>query len=246
MNENICLCYSKGKGFYTRNCFECDDSVFRVYDSKGYRTTNIEVPETEINIKIASNFGYGANSYLFATIHKSGTQILDFSIDKIGMLNHNSINEISVQPEDWNSLLESIALTCNGQNTNSRLTGAIRYIDELNKVLNAESIEIVNKQSGSPTIWEGEFLVTLLVGDRLRDLMEGLRIANIEDEVINEHILTLCSRFVRNLKHLDINPEDSRVIRLAETLTCICEYMKGHNAELDFMLLFLNDYKQGS
>ena len=240
MNQNICLCYRPDKGIYVENCHECADTIFIVYDTKGYKTTRIDLPDENFTIWIYSNFRYGSKSYLFAQIEFNGKSLLDFDKNKIRVLNKCSITNFCVVAEDWEKLLYKIASAYNNKTSNACPSTAISYINELIETLDHNSIDIRGYlNNGEPVKWDDKFLVSLLVGDKIVDLLKGLSETETENEILTKRILELCELFLQNLKSIEIDLTDKRTVRFSETINCICKFMNTHGAGLEFLKYFL-------
>lgn len=239
MNQNICLCYNTEKGFHTQNCYSCRDTIFTTYDTKGFKKTTIDMPTEGIKINIRSNFRFGIQSYLYAQIEYKDKLILDFSKDQIRVVNNSSVMKFCAPTEDWETLLKKIAIACKNATSDVCPTSAIGYVDELCKILNSDHVEIKRAfHDDTSSMRNGKFLTMLLVGDKLRDLFDGLDEAKMEDEVLTEHLLSLCRLFLCNLKSINIDFEDKRTIRIAQTLNYICKFLIVHDAEIEFLKFF--------
>lgn len=164
---------------------------------------------------------------------------MDFSLEQIQILNHSSVKRFSVLPEDWMGLFTKIITAYNCNDRTQYHIEAIRYINELGKVINSDSIEIKSVFHDKETVkWDDISSLTLLIADKLRDLLDGIKVGRIKDDILTEKILGVCRIYIKNLMRIELNPEDSRTIRFAKTLTDICIFMAEHNAELDFLMNF--------
>ena len=136
MNKNICLCYNADKGFYIQNCHSCSEAIFTTYDTIGRK----QEPAGNFNIRIESKFNSDSNSYLYAEIEYNGRQLLDFAKDKILVLDNCSVTKFSVPSEDWDELFKKIVDAYSNKTSNACPTSAIRYVDELCKILNSVTL----------------------------------------------------------------------------------------------------------
>lgn len=238
MNRNICLCYTDDLGLHTREFMDCDNSIFVTHNIKGRKTHTIEIPDGHHKVQIHSNFNFGQRSYLYATIERDGRSLLEFENDKIGVLNHGSVTEFTACTEDWETLLKKIVVACNTL-PNICPASAIKYVDELGKILTEETINVKGAyHNETPSTWKDKFLVTLHIGTKIRDLIEGLKVADLEDEILTERLLGVCELFMQNLKELDIAPDDRRLPQLAAALGAACDFMATHGHELQLLKLF--------
>lgn len=239
MNQNICLCYRPDKGLYVENCDECADAIFSVYNTIGYKTYPIDLPDENVKICIESNFKYGSRSYLFARMKFNGKSLLDFDKRKIYVLNNCSITNFSASVENWGELFLKIISAYNKRTSNACPSAAITYINELITTLRSSEVDVRSNLSNErPVKWSTPFLITLLVGDKIVDLLNGLYEAVIVDENLTGRILELCELFLQNLKSIDINLADIRTVRVAEALNYICQFMNNNGARLEFLKYF--------
>lgn len=93
-----------------RYCHNCNNSVFNAYDKPGWKNTTISCGDFRVIIR--ANFGYQGASYLQATIEKGGRLILDFSLDKLYVLNNSSVSAFSAKTEYLESLFPKIESAC--------------------------------------------------------------------------------------------------------------------------------------
>lgn len=209
------------------------------YDVSGFKTTPIEIPDKEIKIIICSNFNYGKQSYLYALIKCKGYPLLDFSKEKIRILNNSSLSMFSVTSGDWETLYRKIVRACNESIPKVCPVSAIEYVDELNRILENDYVEIKGVYHESKTIkWETNLLVSLLVGDRLIDLIDSLQRAQIEDEVLNEHILLVCRHYLHKIKEVNVDVSDNHTNRLAKALNYVCNFMLNHGKGIEFLTYY--------
>ena len=239
MNRDICLCYNRENGLVSTKFCRCDDAIFITHDIKKRRTDSFSIPDKNLTIHIMSNFNNGENSYLYAQIEHNGQPLLDFDKRKIRILNHSSIVQFSVIAEDWATLLNKIAYACNHHVPDVCPSAAISYVDELYSILNNDSVEIQSTWVSDKKNWEGKLLTTLLVAIKLKDLLVWLINVNLEDEVLSEHILPLCSRFLKNLKEIGVISSRSYMESFTKTLKYVCDFMMDHGAGVEFLQYFL-------
>ncbi len=240
MKQNINLCYSKEKGLFIGDPYkDINESIFEIYDYKGYKTILTEIPDEKIDIRINSNFHYDRKSYLYAEIKCNNHFWLDFSTEQLRILWNSSVTKFSVASEDWQALFNKIVNAYKTYKTTVCPIMAIRYVDELGKLFDETPIIFrAALHEENSIIWDGNCVSALYATDKLQDLLNGLQSANIDDEVLTTHILNVCHKFLRRLKQLDFKPTDPRTIRFAETLSSVCDFMVKHNAGIDFLMLF--------
>ena len=90
------------------------------------------------------------------------------------------------------------------------------------------------------TKWEGEFLVELHVGRKMRDLLRGFKFVNTSDSVVIEHTLNLCRKYIVKVKSLVLDYDDSRVSQISETLMLIHQFMCENKAGIEYLNLLLD------
>lgn len=164
---------------------------------------------------------------------------MDFDKRKIHVLNNYSVTNFSACVEDWGELFSKIISAYNHKTSKVCPSDAITYINELITTLGSSTVDIKSNLSEErPAKWSDPFLITLLVGDKIVDLLNGLYEAGIEDEILTGHILEICELFLQYLKSIDINLADSRTVRVAKALNCICQFMNNNGAGLEFLKYF--------
>ena len=139
------LCFSKENGLYTRVISESeqsDDIIYRPHGYYGYVSDEIDIPETNLHIQIDSNFGYGNMAYLSATLTYKGKVVLGFDTNKLYVLRHSSVSDLSVSLYDWNSLFEAIISAYKQALTGRYQTSSIEYIEEIGDVLDKKEIMV--------------------------------------------------------------------------------------------------------
>lgn len=236
MDINYCLRYNEEKGLFLGKCLKCDDSIFSAYDKSGWVTRRFDVPNTGISIRIESNFNYGDRSYLYAVITKNQNLVLDFSIDKLYVLNHSSVSEVVVDSKDWKALFTKIVDLCKNYNENVCPTSAIRYVDEILNILESETVNVKCSFHKKESVkWDGYLLTTSYGGNKLKDLLDSLENSEIDDDVLTEHILKACKVFIRKIKNVKVDTEDRRMKKLAEALYRVIGFMMDNDEELDFL-----------
>lgn len=231
MDYVICLCYSSEKGFYTKcsssSCGE-DEVIFRPHEQAGFRTHKITIPEAQIEIKISTNFGYGSMSYLIATISKEEIPILDFSAEKLCVLNNAGVQNIVVKPRDWNDLFLQIINTISGYRTEKYYNAAKAYMAELCRMNQAQSIEVKRQIHIEKTSkWDTSLLVLLRVSDCLRNLLSQLMAAHMDREDITNESISLCRQYLSVLatKYPLLNHSDTRMPQIEDALYTVHQYL---------------------
>lgn len=240
-----CLCYSKENGLYTKRLAENNSPeylLFRPHGYAGWHNDTITIPEKNINIHIRSNFGYGNKSYLKAIIEREGRTLLDFDINKLPILNNCSLGSFDVPIYEWDMLFKKIISAYNDSFSDKFTTSAIAYIDKIGQMLNQEEISIKGVfHQERQTIWNGNFLISIYTSKKLCDLLNGLELANCGDDIVINHTIALCCKFIQNIQTQDIDMDDSRTSQLSETLYIIHSFMYKHNAGIEFFNLFVNN-----
>ena len=193
----MCLCYSEGEGLCIKRISDGESSEELLYRPQGYVgfvNDKIAIPGQDIEIEIQSNFGYKSASYLRATFKRGEQYVLDFDLSKLNILNNCSIKTFDVPLYDWNGLFSKLIKAYKESSIESYTTSSIAYLEGLNEMLDKEAVVIKgNLEEKNSTKWEGDFLVELYVGRKMRDLLRGFKFANTSDSVVIEHTLNLGS-----------------------------------------------------
>ena len=238
MEQNMCLCYTKEKGiFIGHRCKDHQTMIFEPYDCKGYKIVPVVISDENIELSISSNFHYDRKSYLYADIKCNNRPWLDFSTEQLRVLWNCSVTRFSVASEDWLALFSKIVDAYKTYKKATYFTKAIRYVEELGQLFGEYPIRIKTAMHENKFMeWDGKSVCALYVTDKLHDLLNGLHVGCIEEEVLSDHILNVCRIFLRSLKRLNLSSSDPRTIRFASTLRCVCEFMAKHNAEMEFLM----------
>lgn len=239
-----CLCYSQEKGFYTRCLLENEeheDLIYRPHGYYGYVSDHIDIPKANLHIQINSNFGYYSRSYLNAKLTYKGKIALDFNLDKLPILNHCSIMSLSAHEYDWNTLFMKIT-DAHKQILSGKIQPiSISYIDKVGEMLTQKIINVKSTFAQKDyTKWGSDFLLTLHVGNKIRDLIEGICLADLKDELITNHLLDLCQKYVSKVVALNINLSDSRAPQISDTLLSIHNFMTKNKVGVNYLRIILN------
>lgn len=234
MDYVICLCYSSEKGFYTKYssapCGE-DDVIFRSHEKRGYQDHRITVSEaeTKIEINISTNFGYGHVSYLLTTISKNGLPILDFSTEKIYVINHEDVQTFVAPPKDWSNLFMQIINAIHNFQSEQYYAAAKKYVDELSKIAQTQSLTIKRfLYSGeSPTRWNKKSMILLVMSDRINNLLGQLMSAKVDRRDLISTCIELCQQYLKaiakNYPLFDLS--DSRASRIEDALLIVHQFL---------------------
>lgn len=239
-----CLCYSDKYGLYTDKIPDGDNPeelLYRPHGYSGYVNNKIEIPDRNIEITILSNFGYGSASYLRASVNFGNRRILDFDLSKMYVLNNCSITTIDVPTYNWNLLFEKIIDAYNTASLGVLTTCAIAYIDELSDMLDREVIFVkgyMDKEKSTP--WDKTFLISLHAGKKIQDLIKGLEVAEVSDPTVLKYAIDLCRKYIKRIKKLPLDYEDSRISQLSETLLLVHKFMFEKQAGIEYLGLLFN------
>lgn len=237
------LCFSKEKGLYTRIIFDgeqTDDIIYRPHGYSGFVSDVIDIPQSDFHIQIESNFGYGNKAYLKATLTYQGKVVLGFDTDKLYVLMHSSVSFLSVLVYDWDFLFDSIISAYKNALSGHYPTSSIAYIEEISDMLDKKEIWIRKTfEKEESTKWEGEFMVTLHAGGKLKDLLEGFDKAAQMDNVISKHLLNLCRKFVLKLTSLSLDLGDNRTSQISECLIPVHQFMCKNKAGSEYLGMIL-------
>jgi len=246
-NKNLytkCLCYSDKYGLYTDKIPDGDNPeelLYRPQGYAGYINNKIEIPDRNIEITILSNFGYGSASYLRAAVKFGNRRILDFELSKMYVLNNCSITTIDVPTYNWNLLFEKIIDAYNTASLGVLTTSAIAYIDELSDMLDSDVITVkgyIDKEKSTP--WDGAFLISLHAGKKIQDLIKGLEVAEVSDPTVLKYTMNLCRKYIKKMKTLPLDYEDSRISQLSESLLFIHKFMCENEGGTEYLNMILD------
>ena len=231
-NKNMyknCLCYSSKYGLYTETIPEGnnpEELLYRPHGHTGYTINKLSIPGRNIDITVLSNFGYGSASYLRAAVNFGNRRVLDFDKSKLHILNNCSISTLDVPVYSWDLLFEKIIDAYNRASLDNLTTSAIAYIDELSDMLDRDEVSIKgNIDKEKSTQWDGIFLISLHVGEKIQDLVKGLEVAEVSDPTVLKYAMNLCRKYVLNVKTQTLDYEDSRTSQLSESLLFVHKFM---------------------
>lgn len=240
----LCLCYSQEKGLYTKRFAENEDSeelLYRPHGYVGFVNDPIAIPSQGIEIEIQSNFDYRSASYFRATIKKEDQYILDFDLSKLSILSNCSVKTFDVPLYDWDRLFSKLIKAYKESSTETYTTSAIAYLEGLSEMLDKNEIIIKgNLEAKNSTQWKGDFLIELFAGKKIRDLLRGFEIAGTPDQIVVEHTLSLCTKYIRKVKLLDLDFSDSRVSQISDSMMFIHKFMCENEAGIEYLSLILD------
>jgi hypothetical protein len=244
-HHDCSLYYSDSKGLYSsKNTFPLSTGI--IYQSHGYKGYHHDIIEVNgLKIKIDSNFGYDNRSYLRASVEMNGQRLLDFDTSKLFILHNCSIATFDVKPYEWNTLFDKIIVATNNFIPKFFSKQSIAYTEKLREILNSDSVKIKGTfMNEKEYVWNGDFIVTLLVADKITDLINGFRLSQVNDKITIEYTLKLCREFLAKLRIIDADITDSRTKRLSDTLFLIHEFMYENDCGLDFFSAFVGEKKK--
>ncbi len=238
-----CLCYSESEGLCIKRIPDgesTDELLYRPQGFVGFVNDKIVIPGQDIEIEIQSNFGYKSASYLRATFKKGGQYVLDFDMSKLSILNNCSIKTFDVPLYDWDSLFSKLVYAYKESSIEAYTTSSIAYLEGLDEMLGKSEVVIYgNLEETKSTKWDGDFLVDLYVGKKIRDLLNGFKIANTSDSVVVEHTLNICRKYIGKVKLLVLDYSDSRVSQISDTLMLIHQFMCENKTGIEYLNLLL-------
>lgn len=239
------LCFSKENGLYTRiisDGEQADDIIYRPHGYYGYVSDGINIPRSDLYIQIDSNFGYGSMAYFSAKLTYKGKVVLDFDTDKLYVLRHSGVSDLSVSLYDWNSLFELIISSYKQALSGHYQTSSIAYIEGISDMLDKNEIMVRNTfEKEDPTKWEGDFLITLHAGRKLKDLLEGFDQAAQIDNIIVQSLLNLCRKYVSKVASLSLDLDDTRTSQMSECLIPVHQFMCKNNAGAEYLGIILSE-----
>lgn len=240
----LCLCYSQDKGLYTKKLSENeepDELLYRPQGKVGFVNDKFAIPEQDVEIEIQTNFGYRGASYHRATFKKGDLYILDFDLSKLNILNNCSITTFDISLYDWDGLFYKLVNAYNKSSIEAYTTSSVAYLEGLSKMLDKNKVILKGNIEDQNSIqWEGDFLVALYVGKKMRDLLRGFKVANTSDTVVIEQALNLCRKYICKVKSLVLDYSDSRVSQISDTLMLIHQFMCENKFGIDYLSMVLD------
>ena len=240
----LCLCYSQEKGFYTKRFTENEDSeelLYRPQGFVGFVNDKITIPGQDVEIEIQTNFDYKSASYHRATFQKGNQYILDFDLSKLYILNNCSVKTFDVPLYDWDRLFSKLVEAYRKSSIEAYTTSSIAYLEELSAMLDKNEVVIKgNLEEKKSTQWKGDFLIALFAGKKIRDLLRGFEIAGTSDQIVVKQTLSLCTKYIRKVKLLDLDFSDSRVSQISETMMLIHKFMCESKAGTEYLSMILD------
>lgn len=240
----LCLCYSQDKGLYMKRFTENENSDELLYRPQGYVgfvKDKLAIPDQDFEIEIQTNFGFRSASYHRATFKKGDLYILDFDLSKLNILNNCSVKTFDVPLYEWDRLYFKLVNAYKESSIEAYTTSSIAYLDGLSEMLDKNEVIIKgNLEEEKNTKWEGDFLVDLYVGKKIRDLLNAFKFSNTSDSIVIEHALNLCRKYVCKVKSLLLDFGDSRVSQVSDTLMLIHQFMCENKAGIEYLNLLLD------
>lgn len=243
----LCLCYSQDKGLYTKRFAENEDYeelLYRPQGHVGFVNDRFTIPGQKVEIEIQSNFGYSSASYLRATFKRGNRFVLDFDLSKLYILNKCNVKTFDVPLYDWDGLFNKLINAYRESTVDSFTTSSISYLEGLAEILDKKEIDIKGSfETKNPSRWEGDFLIGLYAGNKIRDLLRGFEIAGTLDTIVIKRALNLCTKYIRKVKLLDLDFSDSRVLQISETMMLIHKFMCENKAGMEYLSMILDKEK---
>lgn len=234
-----CLCYSEDKGLYIKYVPEYENPLellFRPHNNNGKWKSEQMIPNVNVSIEIHSKFGNNNTSYFYAKIKKDGANILDFDTTKILVLNNSSVLYHCAHQYDWDSLFNKIITAYNESKSSVSYESAINYIEKIESLLNSNQVDIRGHFDKEKTYrWDEPFVLLLLAGGKIEDLINGINLSKIDDKTIIQSTLKICRQFLSKVNSQDFDYSDKRVRQLARALLSIHSFMNSYDCGVEFL-----------
>lgn len=240
--QNKCLCYSKEKGLYVSDIISAvkENVLFLPHGYKGFWNQVKTIQEENLKIKLETKFGCGNASFLRATVNFCEKHILDFDISKLYVY-HCSITTLDVPIYRWDLLFEKIINAYNATSFENFTTSAIVYIDKLSEILDRNVISVKGHiDNEKETQYKGEYMISLYVGRKIQDLVEGLETAEVSDSTILKCTMNLCRKFIKKLKDMTCDHEMSTESLLPEYLLSVHKFMCANKKGKEYLNIILD------
>lgn len=240
--QNKCLCYSMDKGLYVSDVIFAveKDVLFLPHGYKGVWNQVKTIQEENLKIKLETKFGCGNASFLRATVNFCEKHILDFDISKLYVY-HCSITTLDVPVYRWDLLFEKIINAYKATSFENFTTSAIVYIDKLSEILDRNVISVKGHiDNEKETQYKGEYMISLYVGRKIQDLVEGLETAEVSDSTILKCTMNLCRKFIKKLKDMTCDHEMSTKSLLPEYLLSVHKFMCANKKGKEYLNIILD------
>lgn len=240
--QNKCLCYSMDKGLYVSDVIFAveKDVLFLPHGYKGVWNQVKTIQEENLKIKLETKFGCGNASFLRATVNFCEKHILDFDISKLYVY-HCSITTLDVPVYRWDLLFEKIINAYKATSFENFTTSAIVYIDKLSEILDRNVISVKGHiDNEKETQYKGEYMISLYMGRKIQDLVEGLETAEVSDSTILKCTMNLCRKFIKKLKDMTCDHEMSTKSLLPEYLLSVHKFMCANKKGKEYLNIILD------
>ena len=239
LNIHSCLCYTTDKGLFTKICTACDESILPTLNKSIYQIPKISLPEEDFNVTIHFHNDRKRQHYLYAEIKRGKRLILDFDKEHAHVLNKSSIQKFSVKPGDWDSLINKIVKAYKESKSEYCPASAIGYVDELKEMLLSPTICIKGEYIKENFIeWHDKIAIMSHLGDKIRDLIDGIKKAELIDETLTTHLLNLGKTYLETLRNLEFTNHGNREERIASAVSYIGELMTSNGKGCEFLKYF--------
>lgn len=156
-------------------------------------------------------------------------------------MNKCNVKTFDVPLYDWDGLFNKLINAYRESTVDSFTTSSISYLEGLAEILDKKEIDIKGSfETKNPSRWEGDFLIGLYAGNKIRDLLRGFEIAGTLDTIVIKRALNLCTKYIRKVKLLDLDFSDSRVLQISETMMLIHKFMCENKAGMEYLSMILD------
>ena len=160
---------------------------------------------------------------------------------KLYILNNCSVKTFDVPLYDWDRLFSKLVEAYKEPSVEAHTTSSIAYLEELGAMLDKNEVVIKgNLEEKKSTQWKGDFLIEIFVGKKIRDLLRGFEVAGTPDQMVVKHSLSLCTKYIRKVKLLDLDFSDSRVLHISETMMLIHKFMCANKGGIEYLSMILD------
>ena len=83
-------------------------------------------------------------------------------------------------------------------------------------------------------------MIVLHAGKKIQDLLKGFEVAEVSDSTVLKYTMNLCRKYIKNVKNLTLDYEDSRTSQLSETLLSIHKFMCQNKEGIEYLNLLLD------
>lgn len=179
---------------------------------------------------------------MLATLSKNGAPILDFSTEKIYVLNQDDVQTFVSRPNDWTGLFKQIIDAFANFNNERYFTAAKCYVDELSKISQMQSIIVKSYlYSDRSSQWKEKKLILLVMSDRINNLLTQLMLAKVDRGDLLTECVNLCQQYLGAVakNHPLFDQSDNRESRVENALLTVHQFLHRQKSSSIFLEIMM-------